>query len=757
MLARLTVCVFLSGTAALIYQVLWVRLLGLVFGVTIFAASTVLAAFMGGLAVGSYLAGRISDRSRRPAAWFAAAEFVVGSAALATPSLFDSLIPLYRELSATVPDSPAALTLVRLAGSAAILIVPTTAMGATMPLVLRAVVGPGLDVGRRAALLYAANTAGALTGALAAGYVLVSLIGIAATLRLAACLNLAAGLLAAIAVPELPASRATAPATLPECSGANRPEHQRAVLIVFAISGFVSLALEIVWIRTLLMFQAGTIYVFTTILGVVLGGLAAGSAIAAGRRRAPTLRTLARLEAAVGLAALWSFTVLAWTYSAGWRTSAALQGSVVAILPTTLLMGLAFPLGLHYWCRGAADVGSRTGVFYSLNVTLAVAGALAAGFVLLPATGMRGSLLLLSAMSLACAAWLDWLHHSDRRSRIARVAGLAAVFALSAVLVPDPLATALKRRYRGETVRWRYDGPQSTVTVHSGANGVTTLYLDGLHQANDSDSMLAIHRTIGSLGMALHADPQSALIVGLGAGATASAVARFGQGTVTIVELSPGVVRAAEFFRQVNGDVLRQPHVRVRLGDGRNHLLLTDAKYDLITADIIQPFHAGAGSLYSVEYFELVLRALTDDGIAVQWIGHRQRTHYHLIARTFLHTFPYVTAWAGGTLLVGTRQPLQLDARQFRRRAVNPRFVEALHAAGIDGFDALSKTYTAGPAELRAFVGDGPILTDDRPLVEYFRALPSGEADIDLSKLRGNVREVIADTQLPISNSQLPK
>ncbi len=750
MVALLALLLFGSGFSALVYQVIWVRLLGLVFGVTVYAASTVLAAFMGGLALGSYLAGRLSDRVRSPLRWFAAAETLIGLSALATPTLLAWMTPIYRQISAGRADESGVLTLARLACSAAILLVPTTMMGATVPFVLRRALSGSREVGRRAALLYAANTAGALAGALAAGYVLISRVGLTRTMQIAAGVNLGVAAVAFVLSritadhgPRITMDHGVDPDGSPILTAAAR----RTVLVVFGISGFVSLALEIVWIRALLMFLPATTYVFTTILAVVLGGIAAGSAIAAAfRRRVPSLRALASIEAGMALAALLSMWAFGTTYAAGWRTSAALQAIALSILPTTIFMGLAFPLGLHYWSQDAARVGARVGTFYALNLAGAVAGALAAGFILIPWLGTRGSLVALAGITLACAWCLYAVAGPQSRLALLRRAALLAIaFILVARAVPDPLATALSRRYKGEEVLWREEGPQSTVSVHRAPEGHRILYLDGLHQANDQPGMLATHRAIGTLAMALHPGPRDALVVGLGGGATAGAVARVSDANIRVVELSPGVVRAAPWFAHVTGNVLQQPHVQVSVADGRNHLLLTNERYDVITADIIQPFHAGAGSLYSAEYFRLARAALRDDGLMLQWIGNRPQSQYRLIARTFLEVFPHATAWQGGTLLAGTLQPLKLVAEGYRQRLRDPRFGSALGSVGIAGWGGLVRTYTAGPDELRAFVGPGPILTDDRPLVEYFLSLPRNEPDIDLSTLRGDVKRHIVE------------
>jgi hypothetical protein len=221
------------------------------------------------------------------------------------------------------------------------------------------------------------------------------------------------------------------------------------------------------------------------------------------------------------------------------------------------------------------------------------------------------------------------------------------------------------------------------------------MYLDGLHQADDTP-VVGEHRVIGTLAMALHPNPHDALVIGLGGGVTASAVARFEGASVDIVELSPSVIRGSDWFRHVNGDVLRRPNVHLRIDDGRNHLLMTPKRYDVITADIIQPFNAGSGNLYSLEYFQLVANALRDEGVMVQWIGHRPVTQYRLIARTFLAAFPHATVWGGGEFLVGTRRPLQLPVAVYRERLKDGVFGRALGAAGIAGFDVTKKAFVDG-------------------------------------------------------------
>ncbi len=733
------------------YQVLWLRMLSVVFGVTAYAASTVLASFMGGLAIGSLAAGLLADRVRHPLRWFAAVELGIGIAALLTPWLLQMAQSVYAEIALIVPDHAALQTLARLACSSAVLLVPTALMGATLPLVVRSSAATPGDLGPRLGLLYAVNAGGAITGAILAGFYLIGGVGLRRTFLVAAGVNI---IVAAVAywmstrpraVEEAPAAgaREVDEWTLPPASGLTGT----LVLAFFALSGLASLALEVIWFRMLVLILPATTYAFTTMLATVLGGIAVGSACASRLLRRPRdlVRVLAIVNLSTGVAVLASLLVLTTTYQLGWKTSAPIQASVVAIFPSAVLMGLAFPIALRLWAGSgaAADprLARRIGVASAVNLLGAIAGAVLGGFVLLPTFGSRVSASLAAAVYLVSGVLLATRAMRPRRLAIPAIAAVLTAVSLT-TLQQDLFQVTIGRRYaRGEVLVWREEGVQTTVAVHRAPGGSRVMYLDGLHQANDSFEMVQLHGQIGLFPMALHARPRRALVIGLGGGVTAGALSRHAQVAVDIVELSDSVVRGAAMFSHVNHAVLRQPHVRLRVSDGRNHLAMTTTKYDVITADIIQPEHAGAGLVYSKEYFELARQALEDDGIMLQWIGHRPKLEYDLIMRTFLEVFPDATLWNGGTLMAGTTRPLRVSRAAFDRKLADPSTASALRTAGLASYDALMGAFSANAAAMRHFVGTGPILTDDRPLLEYHRSLPKGQAPVDLSAFRGAGRE----------------
>ena len=739
-----------SGSSALMYQVLWLRVLGLIFGVTVWAASIVLAVFMAGLALGSLAAGRFADRAPNPLLWFALVELLIGLSAAATPLALGSVEQLYINLYPTLSVNGGMLTSLRLGLASLVLIVPTMLMGASLPIVVKSSLVGGNGLGQRVSLLYASNTAGACAGTAIAGFFLIGQVGIRNSFGLAATLNL---IVAVTAVATWFAFRRA-----PEARGAAQPgagpgspspgvipmASRRSVLAVFALTGFVALALEVIWFRLLVSFVEVTTYAFAVMLVAVLGGIAAGSALLSPllRRQLPWLPLLAGVVLGTGLVSLLSVTILTYTFDSLISVLApggplspsqlllAVVVSFLAIFPATLLMGIAFPLGLHLWATvGSAQpsqAGTRVGVFYALNVCGAVLGALAAGFLLLPTLGSRSSLIAVASVSMAAGLLLLSARPRLRISLLVTVGGGAvALFLLFAGTMPAPLDRALQRRFPKQTAVHREEGLQTTVAVLRDTTGWQSLYVDGIAQASDEPTGNNDQRLMGLLPLALHSHPREVLVLGLGGGTTAGAASLLPGAHVTVVELSPSVVRAEAWFRNVNYDVLHRRNVTLHIDDARNYLLLTPRRFDVIISSVVRPYHASSTNLFSVEFFQLLAKVLNDDGLVLQWNGGLTVPQYRLILRTFLRVFPETSLWAGRTVMIGGKQPLQASADSFSRQLQDPIWREAMAAVGLPNYRSLMARQWTGSEELHQYVGTGPILTDDQPQVEYFLSLPS--------------------------------
>lgn len=764
LLFALAVFFFCSGLSALVYQVLWLRMLGWVFGVTIYAASAVWATFMAGLAIGSYVAGKAGDRVRNPLRAFGATEILIGVTALGTPRLLEALQQLYVQLYPSLPDGLGALTFARLVMAFAVLIVPTVLMGATLPLVLKASTFRSSSLAEQVGLLYGSNALGAIVGTLAAGLYLIPELGIQRTFLVAAGLNVLVGssavALSLVARPDTVASPAAdAAIAVSDAPEAADRRGLQVILAVFTLSGVVSLALEVVWFRVLTLFLRPTVYGFSVMLATILAGISLGSYIATPLlgRRIRWMTLVATVELAIGIAIVLSFRPLVYLNQLTGGLSPALSrvmpeylvypvaGSLLAIFPTALLMGIAFPIGLHLWASQGRQTAERVGLFYSLNVAGAIVGSLAGGFLLLPRLGSEASLALLAAISFISGIALLVVDRSPRVGRLAVGAVASAVFGWAVWTSPDPFVQFMAQRYAGTGLVWKEEGVEATVVVHqlgSGPNSRLLMTINGNHQAGTDFPTTFTHRRIGHLPMVVHPGARTALVIGLGGGATAGAVSIHEGVDVDVVELADAVVSAARHFASINYDVHNRANVHLRVDDGRNYLMLTPKRYDVITADITQPIFAGAGNLYSREYFELMRRVLKPGGVVMQWIPGTE-AEYKLIARTFLSVFPETTAWAGGSLFIGSMEPLRLRRQDFQWKLSIPGRAQGMKDVRIETFEALLGEFTAGPNEIRAFVGPGPLLTDDRPLAEYFLSLPR-DREPNLAALKGDVRPYVA-------------
>ena len=746
---------FLSGAAGLIYQVAWVRLLGLAFGVTVFAISTVLAAFMGGLAIGSFFGGRRAALTTSPLRTYGLVELGVGATALLTPWAFRLLQDVYAGLSQAV-DAPLLAGAARTALALAVLLVPTALMGATLPLAVggvRVQRGHVREDAWTMGLLYATNTAGAIVGCLLSGFVLIGRLGLSETIATAAAANLAAGLGGLVLSTRARRSSSLSARSRGEGEDASAPEPNsasernaerlaRAALWAFAASGAISLAYEVVWSRILAVLFDSSIYGFvlmlaTVLAGIALGGAAGGVLVRVRPSPATAGAAFGAIELGIGLAAVLALAAFGNAYDALTglrdqgpailarfvRTDLRLMAvlCVLTVLPAALLMGASFPMAARLSAAGAASLGRRLGGVYAGNVTGAIGGSLLAGFVMLPRLGAQNAMLLLALANVLVGTVLLAQIASARRaaSAVALALGVIGVATLSRPVHE----VVFHQHFPDQQLLAYWQGQENTVSVGRDASGVQTLFTNSRGQTNDSPDLVRYHRVMGHLA-ALLAPSRAprALVVGLGAGATPGALAQHANAEVDVIELSESVIAAAPYFRGANADVLARPNVHLAVDDGRNFLLRNRQPYDVVTADVVHPYDAGATNLYSVEYFELVARSLAPNGIMVQWVSPGSAFEHSLIVRTFLRAFPNATLWLGGDLLVGSPSPLVLDPAELEARLADPDARASLAEVGFNHAEDVLAQFRGTPAQLHTYAGDGPILTDDHPILEYFQS-----------------------------------
>ncbi|PYQ04365.1 MAG: hypothetical protein DMF82_10835 [Acidobacteria bacterium] len=732
----------LSGAAALVYQVLWTRELALVVGHTVAAVSTVLATFMAGLALGSGLAARYARRMSAGSAGriYALLEIGIAGAAVALPLLTRAgTVPL-AALYGSGGAPALALESARLALSAALLLGPTMLMGMTLPL-LAALAGAGPEgAGRVAGTLYAANTLGAMAGSLACAFFLLPRLGIARSTLLAAALNLSAAMLV------WGRTAPTADASTPR----ERLQGPRLVLVVLALSGLGALADEVAWTRALVLLIGPTAYAFAFVLATVIAGIALGSAAATAvfARLRPPATALALVE--VGAAAA-SLAVVAVTARLPVTVGELVQANadrmdrlmalefagVFALLgPPCVLFGAAFPLAVQLLARDAGGVAPATARAYAWNTLGSVLGAVLAGFLVLPRFGIRATLLAAAAAhALAGAIVLA----RGARSRPWAAATLAAVFTLAAVSIPRwdrellsggvykyavyAAPGRLEEELRAGELAYYREGAEVTVSVKR-VGGMLSLAVDGKVDATSGSDMLT-QRLLAHLPLLLHPAPAEACVIGLGSGVTAGSALAHPLRRLEAIEISPEVAEAARLFRPFNRVVLDDPRLVLRVADGRNHLLLTNRRYDVIISEPSNPWMAGVSSLFTRDFFVLARSRLAPGGLFCQW-AHIYNMHpddLRTVVAGFTDAFPAAALFLvneGDVLLVGASSALPtVEIGALARRMVEPAIRDDLAEVEVRTPAGLSTLYELGGPSLARFVETAPRHTDDRPRLEF--------------------------------------
>jgi spermidine synthase len=751
---------FLSGAAGLVYQVLWMRSLGLFFGSDMYGVSIILSAFMGGLALGSLAGGLLAERSARPLLWYGVAELGIGLAALRLPHVLEGLLPL---LHAAYPEGQGGgpgYQVLRVLLAAGTLLVPTTLMGATLPLVLKHFVRSRGVLGEVGATFYALNTLGALVGTLLAGFALLPALGMARSTACAAAVNLAVGA-ACVALGWRPTDPRSAPHEgapdldpMPGLDPAARARVARVALVAFGVSGFGSFALEVAWTRILLVSFSATVYSFAATLACFLFGIFLGSWLVSRvvDRHENPVGLFAALELGVSASVAALALLLQALPGAFGRLLAAvaaaapgLEGHALAlasllasfpllVVPATLL-GATFPVALRVYTTSVAHVGSRSGTVYAANTVGAVLGSLAAGLVLIPALGAKATLVLAALLFLAVGAALARARvRPGERALPARrlVPAAAATLVCGAVALALPYRPTLNFNQSAlddAELLYHAEGVQNTIDVVRSPSGATSLVIGGNVEADNGYRQRRHFVLKGHLPLLLAREPAaSVLVVGLGMGITLQATARHpGLERIDVIELSPDIVAAQAHLADVNGDVLKSPLVHVRIDDGRLFMKLTPHRYDMITADPIHPKISRVGYLYTREYYESLRERLTDHGVVCQWMPIYQIAPLRLrsAVKTFLDVFPNATLWYvdGHALLVAARGSPPIDFPTLAARFADPRVGEDLASIDIRTPEELLSHLLMGPAEIRAYVDaapDVPTNTDDYPYLEYF-------------------------------------
>ncbi len=760
---------FVSGATALVYQTLWARELHLVFGTSTFAISTVLAAFMCGLAIGGAWVGRIADRTLRPLRFYGILEIGIGLYALVFPQLVELVSPVYISVWQSMQPGPVLYGLIQFVMVGSILILPTALMGGTLPLLARFATARLGSAGDQVGTLYAVNTAGAVFGTWLCGFILLPYLGKWDTTIIASVANLLLGF-AAVGLDMWAAEDSKAPQD--DLAAGVNPPALVPVAIAMALAGFASLVYEVAWTRLMALMLGASVYAFSTMLlaflvGIAIGGKVGGplsDRLLARGGQPRVLQALAAIEVGVALTSfglmyiypeipywyVWLFDAMGAedNPSLMWVVSTFIAGLIMT--PPALLMGMAFPVAVRAVLGNANELARPVGQVYAANTAGGVVGAFLAGFVLLPGVQVQGTIFVAAMANLVaailCVVWASRQSAEKSWILVAPIPLVAVGLLFVAQRPPwDPmLMTAGMYHYVSHFSDHSREGIRNfaitsyeLVYYKEGLSSVVTVAKnrtsDNMWLANNgkvdasTTTDMPTQVLCSLLPMQFVEDPEEVLVIGLASGVTAGAVSLIPDvGRLDIVELEPAIEEAAAYFEVNNHAVLKDPRTTLIANDGRNQVFLTPpGTYDVIVSEPPNPWITGVSNLFTQEFLELGKSRLKPGGVWSQWVqmyGMDTRDLRTLI-RTFATVYPHILLYAtiedADLVLVGSDSPLVPNRAAAQHLLDWPKVGDELQIVGIEDALDIIALYQMDREKMLELSGPGPLNTDDNMIIEY--------------------------------------
>jgi spermidine synthase len=772
----LLTCFFLSGAAGLIYQIAWGKALGLIFGHTAYAISTVLAVFMAGLTAGSIYIGRWAAPRSDSVYLYARLEFLVAASGALSVAGLSGAHYLYLALYPLVGGLPPLPLLVRFLGVGFVLFIPTFLMGGTFPVLVQGLTRHSAELASRVSLLYWVNTFGAVVGTLLCGFVLLPAIGLRLSIFFAVLLNIVSGLIALRTLNPSPATPPThhSPAP-PPVPPPIRPLPVNLLLFAFALVGCTA-----------------STYAFTLMLAAFLTGTVIGSMLFqrfASRGGAVSLATFSSTQTWTGIAAVSSLLLFHWIPSVvppllhathqefGGLLLAQFVTSALAVLPVAVVFGFNFP-AVIVLIENAAGSGlaraASIGRAYGANTLGAIFGALLTGFWLVPWLGSFRAIAILAAANLFLALLLGLRASRPALPRLAvNVAALAfallvasssvfynqSLLSLSAVLYGNSFQghLTLSEIAQATDLVFRADGANDSVAVFRSDNYVA-LRVNGKTDASTGDARTQL--LLAHLGAAFHPAPRRALIIGFGSGMTASALARYPDiEQIDCVEIEPAVLRAAPYLQTLNRGVLSDPRLHLIFDDARNFLLTSRQQYDLIVSEPSNPWIAGVATLFTVEYYRAIRQHLAPAGIFVQWLQAYSLSpgDLRMVAASLAPRFAEVTLWRGeesDLLFLCRRDSSPLSFQRLRSLWHNESLRADFELLDVHQPEGLLAYFLLDDSAVRALAAHAALNTDDRTLLEYHAPKTMLAADLapQNQQLIGQFRASVLPSRLESSD-----
>jgi spermidine synthase len=740
---------FFSGVSALIYQIVWIRKFGLVFGVDVYTMATVLSAFMGGLAIGSLIFGRLVDKVKSPLRLFMLLEFGIGLFAVFFPFTFKGLINLYTPIIQKFGFSDYSGQMVKFIFSFVYLLIPTILMGGTLPVIFKFFVKQLKNLGWHVSNLYAINNLGAVTGCFFAGFILIKMFGLTTSLYIAACINLVNAVMVFLVFKNIPRQTAVVeekPDITDETNKLSKPL-LRLVLWVFAIEGFATLAFEVIWTRIFIGFSFDkTTYFFSVIVLGFIFGLSLGSYLISKRidSRKNLVTLLASLEILIGLvslALLMLFSRLSlilnlersifdpWIKIIGKEY---LIFFLILIIPATLT-GMVYPIVSKLYADNIGKLGNRMGMIGFLDTIGSVLGSFIAGFVLIPLLGVVMSFVVIVVLNISLGILLLYFNHlMNKRLKVILLSATLVLSTLLFLKAPDKKYFSWwdKSRYElwtnfVEKVYFYYEGVDGTVTLRQYHNFVG-LNINGHNTAYTSLKDQIVNRMLGYIPYMVHPQPKQALVIGFGLGFTVESLIQSEIDTVDVAEICSGVIKSGLFMNSWNNAALKHPKVHTYLEDGRELLFRAKTKYDIITSNAIHP--RLSNNIYTQDFYELCKNRMNKGGIMCQWAPPNwiNEVEFKAQLKAFVNVFKYSQLWYINEytiMLVGSEEPIDINYQLISERFKDPKIkADLLNINMTEPFEFVSQ-FSMERNEIMKYCQDAPSNTDDYPIIEFSKTV----------------------------------
>lgn len=757
---------FISGCTGLVYEVTWTRLLSNIFGSNTYAVTSVLAAFMGGLAIGSYVIGRYVERKKNPLLVYAFLEIGIGITALLIPVIFSLLDLFYPLIYEHISSSTGLLILTKVVLSLLVLLVPTFLMGGTLPVLCKLFIKRLKESGKQVGILYSINTIGAAVGCFVTGFFLIELLGIVKSIQLAAGVNLLLGalffILSIYAKKKKPEAEIRKienkiKAAADDSGFDNiRPFYSGLLLTAFFLAGFVSLSYEILWTRLLVFKLKMTIYAFAIMLTTFLMGIGIGSVVVSIVEKYKLIRNHARafgiIQALIGLTGLLTIILFSqidvirlfdaigkFKPSISWGkqifTEALLSGMIM-IVPT-ILMGMTFPIVSRIFTRNIKIVGKTIGSIYSVNTIGSIFGSCLTGFFFVKIFGIQNNIIFISMIAITIGTVIVLFNrkglNESKKSRSFPIIFPTVVWGIVigfVVWLPKDVLFKYyniyeKQFFEGARIIYAKEGIECITTVHEypdGFRGISTSSVNvaGTHYTHRTTQKLQAH-----IPMLVHPDPKEVLQVGFGSGETSHIVTSYDINQLDLVEISREVINTStKYFKDINKNVADHPKFNPIIMDGANYIRLAKKKYDLILNDASWPGYTGCSALYSRDYFENAKKLLRPGGIMTSWFPIVEGDDFRILLKTIHSVFPNVSVWLAMThvnkhaLVMASLDKIEIDTEHFLKR-FKQYAKNDLKSVDLDNPVFFLDTYQMNEEAIANFPDSIPLHTLDHPILEF--------------------------------------